>query len=139
MPDGRCGPESREVILVAAPSPVVDHGQLWVVERDAAPARTLGWFVESKQLWGRVENAALVERGTGRQVMTLPVSIGPDSIALQYSAIPYSGTLAFDRFFDLARSEQIVMTLDTSTTAAPRVELAFTLFRYQPWSQPYCS
>jgi len=139
VPDGRCGPESRELILVTAPSPVASNGQLVVVERDAAPARTLSWYVESTQLRGHIQSAALVERGTGRLVMTLPVTIGPDSIALHDSAIPYTGTLAFDRFFDLARSEQIVMALDTSRTAAPRVELVLQLYEYKPWSQPYCS
>jgi len=138
-PDGRCGPESRELILVLAPTPLIAYGQLVVVERDAPPARTLSWYFESGQLRGRIEHAALVERSTGRLVMSLPVTVGPDSITLHDSAIPYSGTLAFDRFFDLARSEAIVMALDTGRAASPRVELVLTLYEYKPWRQPYCS
>ena len=48
--DGRCGPESREVLMRIAPTPLVGHGQLTVVEREAAPPRTLSWLLESEQL-----------------------------------------------------------------------------------------
>jgi len=127
------------LILVLAPSPLIAYGQLVVVERDAAPARTLSWDLESGQLRGHIEDAALVERGTGRLVMSLPVTVGPDSIALHDSAVLYSGDVAFDQFFNLARNEQILLVLETDIPSEPRLELAFTLYEYKPWSQPYCS
>ena len=122
-----------------APTPLVGHGQLTVVEREAAPPRTLSWLLESEQLRGRIESAALVERGTSKPLMTLPATPGVDDIALQGSAVPYTGVVPFDRFFDLARDERISLVLGTALPGQARLEFVLTLFEYKPWGQPYCS
>ncbi|NNG17926.1 MAG: hypothetical protein HKM89_15730, partial [Gemmatimonadales bacterium] len=105
----------------------------------AAPRRTLSWFLESESFRARVESAALVTRSTGELLMRLPISPGFGDIALHGSAEPYAGEVPFDRFFDLARSERISLVLETTLPDVLRLDLPFTLYRYKPWSQPFCS
>ena len=117
----------------------VRYGQLSVVERDAAPRRTLSWYLESELLRGRIESAELASSITGELLMSLPVRAGPDDIALQGSAEQYAGVVSFDRFFARARTERVVPALETTVPGLPRVELPLQLYRCQPWSQPFCS
>jgi hypothetical protein len=138
--DGRCGPESREVLSSIEPTPLVQHGQFSIVESEVAPRRTLGWLVQSGRLKGRIERASLVERGSGRLLAPLPVMVGTDDIALQDPGpLEYAGPVAFDQVFQLTREERTALLLETTLPETPRLELPLLLYADKPWSQPYCS
>jgi hypothetical protein len=137
--DGRCGPESREVLTSIEPTELVAYGQFNIIEREEAPRRSMSWLLESGRLRGRIEQAALVVRESGQVLAVLPVAPGTGDLALQSPSFEYAGPVSFDRVIELAREERLALVLETSIPQTPRIELPLELYLYQPWSQAYCS